>query len=80
MFVSYFLSGFIPLSPYLFFETGYALPLSIFVSLVALFVLGAVSGKISGIKYAKSAFRMLFVGGIAIAVGIIVGRIMSISL
>lgn len=73
MFVSYFLSGFIPLFPYLFFPTSFALPLSIFSSLFALVILGVVSSKFSRTSLWKGALRMALLGGVAIAAGVAVG-------
>jgi len=74
MFTSYLLSGFIPLSPYLIFNTKTAFWYSIVVSLGALFILGVVSAKLLKTKILKSASRMLLIGGIAIVAGVIVGR------
>ena len=75
MFVSYFIFGFVPLAPYLMLEVSHAFPVSVAVSLVALFVLGAASGRISHASVAKNGMRMLVVGGLAIAVGVFVGEL-----
>jgi len=75
MLVSYFISGFIPLAPYLIFSVGNALPLSILVSLIALFMLGVFNAKESGLGMISHGFEMLFIGGLAIAVGVGVGQI-----
>ena len=74
MFFSYFISGFIPLFPYIILKTSSALTLSIGCSLVALFILGIISGKISRVHPIRSAFEMVVIGGIAIIVGILVGN------
>lgn len=74
MFVSYFVSGFIPLAPYLLFATSEAFWISIGASLVSLFVLGAISAHLSKIHIIKNALRMAFIGGLAIAVGTLVGH------
>lgn len=74
MFISYFVAGFIPLLPYVFFPINLAFWYSIGLSLFALFVLGVVSAKLSKISFIKSGVRMLIVGGIAIAVGVLVGQ------
>lgn len=73
MFFSYFLAGFIPLAPYFFLTTPVAFPLSIAASLAALFVLGVVGAKLSRTNIVPNALRMLIGGGLAIAVGVIVG-------
>lgn len=77
MFVSYFFSGFIPLLPYMITSTSRAFWYSILFSLAALFVLGVIGAKISGRNIFKSGLRMAGIGGIAIALGIIVGRIVN---
>lgn len=73
MFISYFLSGFIPLTPYLFMEGASAFLSSIGVSVLALFVLGATSAKLSGTNMRRSALRMAFIGGLAIGAGVLIG-------
>ena len=77
MFCSYFVSGFIPLSPYVFWPVNAALTLSILFSVVALLVLGAISGQISKTSVVKNALRMAIVGGVAIAIGIGAGAVLS---
>ena len=74
MFVSYFISGFVPLFPYIIFPVASAFWFSILLSLLALFVLGAIGAKISNINIFKNGFRMLLVGGIAIFAGVAVGK------
>lgn len=75
MFFSYFFAGFVPLAPYLFFETKIAFPVSIGASLVALFLLGILSGRLSKRNWLSSAFRMMIIGGLAIGLGVLVGLI-----
>lgn len=77
MFFSYFFAGFIPLVPYMVLPTNIAFWLSIAVSLLTLFLLGMGAAKVSKIKFWKSAFRMLIIGGIAIALGVFVGYIVN---
>lgn len=74
MFISYFVAGFIPLSPYIFFEVNFAFPLSITASLIALFVLGLISAKVFHSSLIKQAVRMFLMGGMAIGVGVMVGN------
>lgn len=73
MFVSYFLAGFVPLLPYLFFSVSRAFPMSIAVSLAALFILGYASARKFGADARKSSWRMLILGGLAIFAGTAVG-------
>ncbi len=77
MFFSYFISGFIPIFPYVIFEAGSAFWISIIVSLFALFVLGLLSGRVSRINILKNSIRMVLVGGVAIAVGVVVGKLVN---
>lgn len=77
MFGSYFVSGFIPLSPYLIFPTSKALPFSILVSLIALFILGYMSAKLSNLNKIRKGSEMLLIGGVAIALGSMVGLLIN---
>ena len=73
MFASYFLAGFIPLFPCVAVPGDGALVVSVSLSVIALFALGAVSGAIARTRMLRSALRMAVVGGVAIAVGVAVG-------
>lgn len=77
MFVSYLVCGLIPLFPYLITEGRFAFVASITASLIALFILGLFSAIILKTNVAKSAFRMLIIGGVAIALGTIVGMVVK---
>lgn len=77
MFISYFVSGFVPLAPYLLLPTRAAFPISIACSLIALFVLGMISGKVSRTNLLRNGFGMFLVGGLAIGVGVAVGSLVS---
>ena len=77
MFVSYFFSGFIPLAPYIIMNIDGAFWFSIIFSLVALFLLGIIGAKISGSNILKSGMRMAVIGGVAIALGVMVGRLVN---
>ena len=75
MFVSYFISGFIPLFPYILLQQNAAFRLSIALSLAALFILGIIGAEFSRLNWIKSGLRMMLVGGAAIVVGILVGKV-----
>lgn len=77
MFVSYIVSGFIPLFPYLIFPTDIALVVSIVFSLIALFLLGIISAHMGRKRYIKKAFEMVFLGGITIIAGVLVGNFIN---
>lgn len=78
MFVSYFISGFLPLIPYVFFEQAAALWVSIVISLVALLLLGVLGAYVAKVNMLRSALRMVFVGGVAILVGTLVGQMFGV--
>lgn len=73
MFFSYFVSGFIPLAPYVVFSSQNAFWFSILATLVSLFILGVISARIFKLNLLRSGVRMLVIGGIAVGVGIMVG-------
>jgi VIT1/CCC1 family predicted Fe2+/Mn2+ transporter len=75
MFASYFVFGFVPLTPYIVLETGTAFYVSIAFSLSALFGLGVVSGWLSDVSRLREGFKMMVIGGIAIGLGVMVGRL-----
>jgi VIT1/CCC1 family predicted Fe2+/Mn2+ transporter len=77
MLFSYFLAGFVPLTPYLIFDTDQAFYISIIASLISLFLLGSVSARYFHVNILKSGLRMLILGGIAITAGVIVGSLLK---
>ena len=77
MFLSYFVCGLVPLFPYLILPVKTAFSWSIIASLIALFALGLVSAKILKTKTLKSALRMIFIGGLAVGLGVAVGMILK---
>lgn len=77
MFVSYFISGFIPLLPYLLLPRAWSFGVSIIASIGALFILGAISGRIGRGSPWKSALRMAILGGAAVAAGVLVARLVQ---
>ncbi|MEK7526735.1 MAG: VIT1/CCC1 transporter family protein [Patescibacteria group bacterium] len=74
MFFSYISSGFVPLAPYIIFPVSSAFSISIAMSLVGLFVLGIINGKIFNRNILKHGLQMLLVGGISILAGVVVGK------
>lgn len=77
MFASYVGAGFIALAPYLFLPVSPAFYLSVILSLIALLGLGVIGGKLSQVSLTKSGIKMVAVGGVAILVGIVVGRLVQ---
>lgn len=78
MFVSYFLAGLVPLIPILIFPIEYARNVAIVAALLGLFLLGYYKGKIVKVSPFKSALEILAIGGIATAIGIVVGNILAV--
>lgn len=77
MFFSYYITGFIPLLPYLLFEKEQAFSISILLSLVSLGALGLFSAYFGRKRYAKRVAEMVFLGGITIVAGIFVGNLVQ---
>lgn len=75
MFFSYIAGGMIPLSSYFFLSTDMALKVSVAVTLTGLFGLGAIITKYTKVSWIQSGSRVLCMGGIALAVGFLVGNI-----
>ncbi len=79
MFVSFVLAAFIPLAPYLTMGDPYVLPASIGLSVIALFVLGFISGSVSKLPMVVRGMRMALLGGAAIIIGTIVGLVVKVA-
>lgn len=78
MFVAYFMAGLVPLLPILLFPIEYSREVSIVAALVGLFILGYLKGKVVKVSPIKSALEIVIIGGLATAIGIIVGNLFSI--
>lgn len=76
MFASYLIVGLIPLIPFVLFEDrSKGIVVSIISSLVALFILGTVSSKLLKLKFLRISIRMAILGGIAIGIGLLIGKL-----
>ena len=72
---SYLVSGFIPLSPYIFMRNSHdALFVSIAVTLVALLAFGYVKAKLIGNDPWKSAWQTILIGGTAAAAAYLIAK------
>ena len=78
MFCSYLGAGLIPISPFLIFPVDIARVISIAVALSSLFVIGYFKGKIVKEMALRSAVEMLIIGGLATAIGLIVGNFLKV--
>jgi VIT1/CCC1 family predicted Fe2+/Mn2+ transporter len=75
---SYVVGGILPLLPYIAYaDAGRALPLSIAVTMVALFVFGAVKGRFTGVSWVRSALQTMLIGGIAAGVAFVCARLIA---
>jgi VIT1/CCC1 family predicted Fe2+/Mn2+ transporter len=77
MLASYLVAGFIPLLPYVLIEHASAFWWSIGCSLVGLFALGIISGRMLGGRGFAKAVRMLLLGGMAIGIGVVAGSVVG---
>jgi VIT1/CCC1 family predicted Fe2+/Mn2+ transporter len=80
MFLSYAAAGFIPLFPYVVLERETAFFTSIAASCLALFLLGFLGARYFGSSGYRTGLRMLLLGGVAIGVGVLVGRVLHLGL
>ena len=78
MLVSYFLAGLVPLLPVVFFDYPGSLIFSIVFALIGLFLLGYVKGKLIHVSPIKCGLKILFVGGMAALLGVLVGLVFKV--
>ncbi len=77
MFFSYFVIGLVPLLPYLIPQINEPFWFSIVLTLISLFLLGLVSAEVLHTKIWRNALRMFIIGGLAVGIGVLVGRIFN---
>ncbi len=77
MFISFVLASFIPILPYVVLDPSVALWASMALSIVTLFALGIVSSRIVKVSMIEHATKMALLGGAAIAIGVIVGKLVK---
>lgn len=78
MFLSYLLAGLVPILPFLIFPPDSARIISIAAALTTLFVIGYFKGKFVEHKAFRSATEMLIIGGLATAIGLLVGTFLKV--
>jgi len=75
---SYIVGGLIPLSPYIFLQNiSTALPVSVVVTLIALFMFGFVKARLTGINPLRGGTQTMLIGGIAAAVAFGIARLIG---
>jgi vacuolar iron transporter family protein len=78
MWISYIVGGLIPLVPYLILSFANAIPVSICVTLIGLFVLGSYTTKYTKRSWWKAGLEMLGLASAAAVVGYTVGQAVDI--
>lgn len=75
---AYAVGGLVPLLPYIIYEhVSEALPLSVVVSIVALFAFGAFKGHFTGQKKFRSALQTTLIGGAAAGAAFIIAKLVG---
>lgn len=75
MFLSYSLAGLIPLAPILVLDYPGSVAFSVILALAGLFLLGYIKGRLINTSPWNGGLKILIVGGIATALGVLVGFI-----
>lgn len=73
--ISYAIAGLVPLAPYVFAPLGVATGVSVGLTLLMLFASGVWQTRYTKRHWGKSGLEMLLVGGAAIGLGYLVGRL-----
>jgi len=75
---SYILGGLVPLSPYFFIENPLeALKISVFLTIICLFVFGFFKSKVTGINPWLGATRVALIGALAAAAAFLVAKLIG---
>ena len=75
MFFSYVIGGLIPVAPYFFQPISSAIYISITITLLGLFTLGALTTIFTKRSWLRSGMEMLLLASVAAAIGYIIGRL-----
>lgn len=74
---SYVVGGILPLSAYFYLDMSVAIPVSVISSIVFLFIMGVVKGRLVHTNKLKSGLEMMIVSASAAGLGFAVGRIVA---
>jgi len=80
MFFSYIIAGSIPIFPYIFLSVSMAIPVSVIITLLGLFILGSVTTKFTKRCWWKAGLEMFVLAGVACAVGYSIGALANLLL
>jgi len=72
---AYAVAAAIPLWPYFIWDVATALPISLAVTGLALFVLGVVKGRVARMHLVRSGIQVLLVGGASATIGYVIGNL-----
>jgi len=78
MFWAYFAAGLVPLLPIFIFPMEHSRDVAIVASLIGLLILGYAKGKVVKVSPLKSAIEIFIIGGLATAIGIVVGNVLAV--
>ncbi len=78
MFVAYFLSGLLPIMPFILFTPNTARIWSIALAFVGLFTVGFVKGRLVKVSPLRSALELFVIGAVATSLGLIVGQVLKV--
>lgn len=78
MFFSYLSAGLIPILPMILLEPSVGKYVSIVLALIGLFTIGFLKGELIEQKPLRNAVELLFIGGTATIIGLIVGNILKV--
>jgi predicted membrane protein (TIGR00267 family) len=75
---AYVVGGLVPLLPYMLVQDSrQALYVSSLVTLLALFIFGAVKGALTGVVWFRSAVQTVIIGGVAATVAFLIARLVA---
>lgn len=72
-------AGLIPLAPFAFLPVSSAILVSMALSIVGLFVLGSITGRVAGGRWLTEGLRLLVVAGIAAFAAALVGSALQVA-
>lgn len=75
MFISYIIGGLFPLVAYLILPIKNAMPVSIGITMIGLFIIGSTATRFSKVTWYKAGARVLLLGLIALVIGYLIGEL-----
>lgn len=75
---AYALAAVVPLWPYFIWGVGFALPISVMATGLALLLLGAIKGRVVHMAIFSSGLKVLLIGGGSAAIGFFIGKLIPV--